>query len=69
MNQDVTLELKSELIFIKFHYFFNVLADPKSICFTKGFHQSANFETSFTLTVLAFSRHPFDLGSIRYFKS
>ena len=34
-NQDVTVKLKSELIFIKFQYFFNVLADPKSICFTQ----------------------------------
>ena len=34
-NQDVTVKLKSELIFIKFWYFFNVLADPKPICFTQ----------------------------------
>ena len=34
-NQDVTVKLKSELIFIKFQYFFNVLADPKPICSTQ----------------------------------
>ena len=27
-NQDVSVKLKSELIFIKFWYFFNLLADP-----------------------------------------
>ena len=34
-NQDVTVKLKSELIFIKFQYFFYVLANPKPICFTQ----------------------------------
>ena len=34
-NQDVSVKLKFELIFIKFKYFFNVLADPKSIYFTQ----------------------------------
>ena len=34
-NQDVTVKLKPELIFIKKLYFFNVLANPKPICFTQ----------------------------------
>ena len=34
-NQDVTVKLKFELIFMKFYYFFNVLANPKPICFTE----------------------------------
>ena len=34
-NHDVTVKLMSELIFIKFQYFFNVLADPNSICLTQ----------------------------------
>ena len=34
-NQDLTVKLKSRFIFIKFYYFFNVLAGPKPICFTQ----------------------------------
>ena len=34
-NQDVSVKLKSETIFIKFQYSFNVLTDPKSICSTQ----------------------------------
>ena len=33
-NQDVTVKLKSELIFTKFQYSFNTLANSKPICFT-----------------------------------
>ena len=48
-NQDVTVKLKSELIFIKFQYFFNVLVDPKPICFTHTFHQCVNHKKKLCL--------------------
>ena len=52
-NQDVKVTLNSELIFIKFLYFFNVLANPKPIGFTQTIpsmcepKKEAKFETSF----------------------
>ena len=53
-NQDVTVKAKSELIFIKFQYFFNVLFYPKPICFTQMIlsmcepQKELKFDASFT---------------------
>ena len=70
-NQDVKVTLNSELIFIKFLYFFNVLANPKPIGFTQTIpkRKLRLRYSSPTFGCFSFSRHPFDLGSIRYFKN
>ena len=75
-NQDVKVTLNSELIFIKFLYFFNVLANPKPIGFTQTIPSMCEPKrklrlrySSPTFGCFSFSRHPFDLGSIRYFKN
>ena len=53
-NQDASVKLKSELIFINFKNFFYVIADPKPICFAQTIssmfelQKEAKFEASFT---------------------
>ena len=48
-NQSVTVKLTFELIFIKFKYFFDVLANPRPICFTQMIHQCVNHKKRLSL--------------------
>ena len=48
-NHSVTVKLTFELIFIKFKYFFDVLANPWPICFTQMIHQCVNHKERLSL--------------------